>query len=251
MRLPANNRGHRPRKTVEMRTLVISDIHANIDALRAIDEPCDQVLCLGDIVDYGPEPAACIDYLKDLTVPLLRVRGNHDNAVAFRVDCACGEAYKHLSVETREYMWEVLDDDRLTWLGEPATSVELDSGGKRVLAVHAAPSDNLFKYLTPDTSEKEIADELAATDASIVLTGHSHHPFTRQLGGRLLVNVGSVGQPRDGIPQVSYAVLDDGRVELKRIGYDVEAVVAKLEALPLKPRTIEELVYILRHGQTP
>lgn len=234
-----------------MITLVISDIHANIDALRAIDEPCDQIVCLGDIVDYGPEPAACMDYLQQLSVPLLRVRGNHDNAVAFRVDCACGEAFRHLSVLTREYMWQVLDQKQLEWIGEPETSLMLESGGRSIYATHAAPSDNLFRYLTPETGDEDLALELETAGADIVLTGHTHKPFIREIDDRLMVNVGSVGQPRDGIPRVSYAIIEDGRVELKRADYDIAAAVARLRALPLDTATIGELVYILEHADTP
>lgn len=232
-----------------MRYLVLSDIHANPDALQAIDEPHDAVICLGDIVDYGPDPLPCIEYFRRGNV--YRVRGNHDNAVAFRVDCACGEAFKHLSVETREYMWQVLGEEELRFLGEAETGLMLESGGRPVLAVHAAPSDHLFRYLTPDTPAEELAEEMEAVSADIVLTGHSHRPFVREFGGRLLVNVGSVGQPRDGIPRVSYAVLEEGRVELKRADYDIEAAVNKLEALPYGERTKRQLIHILENAGTP
>lgn len=234
-----------------MRTLVISDLHGNIDALRAIDEPCEAVICLGDIVDYGPEPAACIDWLKSLPVPLTRVRGNHDNAVAFRMDCGCGQAFKHLSTITREYMWKVLDEEQLAWVGAPATSTSLELDGHHVYATHAAPSDNLFKYLVPETSDEDLAAELELAGADIVLTGHTHKPFLRELNGMLMVNVGSVGQPRDGIPRVSYAIIEDDRVELKRVDYDLAAAVARLKALPLGTRTIRQLTYILEHADTP
>ncbi len=232
-----------------MRYLVLSDIHANPDALAAIDEPHDAVICLGDIVDYGPEPSPCIDFFRGGDV--LRVRGNHDNAVAFHADCACGEAFRHLSVETREYMWQVLSDEELRFLGEAPTSLMLESGGRPVLAVHAAPSDHMFKYLTPDTPPSELAEEMEAVKADIVLTGHSHRPFIREFGGRLLVNVGSVGQPRDGIPRASYAVLENGRVELKRVEYDIEAAVDKLKKLPCGEKTRGQLIHILEHAGTP
>ncbi len=232
-----------------MRTLVLSDIHANIDALEAIDEPCDAVLFLGDVVDYGPEPAACINWLRERGAK--RVRGNHDNAVAFRMDCGCGEAYRHLSVQTREYMWQVLDQERLDWLGAAPISLELESGGHRVLAVHAAPSDNLFRYVTPEASDADLAAEAALTDADIILMGHTHRPFIREAGGKLLVNVGSVGQPRDGIPMASYAVIEGGQVELNQAQYDVEAAVARLRRLPLEERAINELAYILRNAGMP
>jgi putative phosphoesterase len=232
-----------------MRVLVISDIHGNLDALSAIDEPCDRVICLGDLVDYGPEPAACIESLRSRGLD--RVRGNHDNAVAFRVDCGCGEAFKHLSVATREYMWQVLDEDTLAWLGAAPTSLQAEIDGRRILAVHAAPSDHMFKYLTPDTPDRELAEEASLVDADIILTGHSHRPFQRRFGDKLLVNVGSVGQPRDGIPRVSYAVIEDGGIELKRVDYDVGSAMAKIRKLPLKELVRDQLAYILEHAGTP
>ena len=232
-----------------MRILVLSDIHANIDALEAIDEPCDQVLFLGDAVDYGPEPAACIDWLRERKA--MRVRGNHDNAVASRVDCGCGQKYLHLSRASREYMWSVLDDERLAWLGEPETSLGLESGDRRILAVHAAPSDNMFKYVTPETSDDELAAEAALTEADIILMGHTHRPFLRRAGGRMMVNVGSAGQPRDGVAMASYAVIENGEVELKRVRYDIEAAVARLRRLPLDGRVTSELAFILENAGMP
>lgn len=231
-----------------MRVLVISDIHANIDALEAIDEPCDQIICLGDIVDYGPEPAACIEALQK---SLLRVRGNHDNAVAFRMDCGCGEAFRHLSVATREYMWQVLKPEHLAWLGEADLQLETTIDGRRIYAVHAAPSDPLFKYLLPGAPDTELRQEAALADADIILMGHTHKPFLREADGKLLVNVGSVGQPRDGIPEVSYAVIEEGRVELRRTAYDVERAAARVRDLPLDGLVREQLVYILQNASEP
>jgi predicted phosphodiesterase len=105
-------------------------------------------------------------------------------------------------------MWQVLGEKELAWLGEPPTSMVLNSGDKRVFVTHAAPSNHLFKYLTPETPDEEIAEELGIGGADIVIVGHSHRPFVRGVKGRLLVNVGSVGQPRDGIPKASYAILE-------------------------------------------
>lgn len=232
-----------------MRILVLSDIHANIDALTAIEEPHDAILFLGDVVDYGPDPAACIDFLRQAGA--MRLRGNHDNAVAFRMECGCGELYLHLSRATREFTWQVLDEERLSWLGSAETSLSLDSGDRRVFAVHAAPSDQLFKYLIPETPDEELAREAEIAGTDIILMGHTHRPFIREVGGTLMVNVGSVGQPRDGIPEASYAVLEDGRIELKRARYDLPAVMDKLRALPLEPKVIEELTFILERAGMP
>lgn len=232
-----------------MRILVLSDIHGNIDALEAIDEPYDRILFLGDVVDYGPAPAACIEFLAEHNA--LRVRGNHDNAVAFRIDCGCGEAFRHLSMITREYMWQSLSPAQLEWVGAPGTSIELRQGNRSIYATHAAPSDNLFKYLTPGTPDAELAAEVKAAGTDIVLTGHTHMPFQREVGGRLIVNAGSVGQPRDGIPRAGYAIVEDGEVELKRVDYDIERAVHRLKQLPIDTSAIEQLAYILEQATTP
>jgi putative phosphoesterase len=227
----------------------LSDIHGNIDALEAIDEPCDRILFLGDVVDYGPDPVACIEYLANRNA--LLVRGNHDNAVAFKADCGCGEAFKHLSLITREYMWKVLDQSQLEWLGRSATYRELWQTGKSIYATHASPSDNLFKYLLPDTLDEELRLEAVVAGTDIVLTGHTHKPFARVVSGRLFVNVGSVGQPRDGTPKASYAIIENGQVELKRVEYDIEHAVSRLKKLPIDPGAIGQLAYILEHADTP
>lgn len=232
-----------------MRILVLSDIHGNIDALEAIDETHDRILFLGDVVDYGPDPIACIDFLKQNNA--LRVRGNHDNAVANRVDCGCGEAFRHLSVLTRQYMWQILGEEQLQWLGAADTFLEMWQTDRSVYATHAAPSDNLFKYLPPDTPDEELELEGVVAGADIVLTGHTHKPFAREAGGRLIVNVGSVGQPRDCIPRASYAIIERGQVELKRVDYDVERAAARVMALPIDAIAREQLAYILRNAQEP
>ena len=76
-------------------------------------------------------------------------------------------------------------------------------------------------------------------------------PFMKEIGGRLMVNVGSVGQPRDGIAKASYAVLENGEVELKQVQYDVKSAIARLRKLPIDKTAIDELSYILKHAKMP
>src|SRR6056297_2277629 len=94
---------------MSMKILIMSDIHGNKEALDAVlSVPHDEVFCLGDIVDYGPDPVGCIELIQNEKIPV--IKGNHDNAVASRVDCGCGYKYKHLSIATREYTWGQLGD---------------------------------------------------------------------------------------------------------------------------------------------
>ncbi|MHB1361250.1 MAG: metallophosphoesterase family protein [Thermoleophilia bacterium] len=230
-----------------MRTLVISDIHGNIDALQAIDEQYDNIVCTGDIVDYGPNPRECIEFLRERNV--IRARGNHDHAVAFCQDCQTPKGpLRRLSLASREYTEKVLSDGEKSWLGEAETSVQTGHDGLRIFAVHGAPSNHMYKYLLPQTSDEVLAKEVASVDADIIVIGHTHQPFIKRFDGKVLVNAGSVGQPRDGIAKACYAIIEDGAVEIRRAEYDVAAVVAKTRAIPIDKSLRERLAYLIENA---
>ena len=137
-----------------MKLLLIADIHANYEALQTVLEiPHDRAICLGDIVDYGPDPDKCIDLLRKKEIPT--IRGNHDNAVAFKVDCQCGYKYKHLSIATREYTWEILDRDRMEYLQKLPLLIKEEIDGKKLYLTHASPR-SMFEYIKPETPDEEI-----------------------------------------------------------------------------------------------
>jgi putative phosphoesterase len=228
-----------------MRILVVSDIHANYAALREMPENVDRVLCLGDLVDYGPDPKPCIDWVRDRKA--LGVRGNHDNAVAFRVSCGCAPAMREASEETRSLMWDLLDPADLDFLGSQPLTATVTLGGVRFHLVHAMPSDPLYTYLGPD-QEMRWAEEVGSVDADILLVGHTHLPMVMRVGKKLVVNPGSVGQPRDGDPRAAYAVVEDGEPRLKRAAYDVRATVNALTTKALTNQTVESLTRLLRSG---
>lgn len=238
------------RYNLRMRTMVISDIHGNIDALTAIDESYDNIICLGDIVDYGPSPRECVEFIMELEVH--RVRGNHDHAVAFCKDCQTPHGpYRHLSLVSREFTTNILGDREKKWLGEAETSVRVEHDGLSIFAVHGAPSNHMYKYLTLHTPDEELAREADTVDADIILTGHTHQPFIKKINGKLVVNVGSVGQPRDGNLGACYAVIENGEVEIRRAGYDVAAVVGKTLAMPVDEPVRTQLVYLLEQAKAP
>src|SRR5271157_5501899 len=118
-----------------MKLLLIADIHANYEALQTVLEVShDRAICLGDIVDYVPEPDKCIDFLREKVIPT--IRGNHDNAVAFKVDCQCGYKYRHLSIATREYTWKVLDKSRIEYLQKLPLLIKEIIDGKKFYLTH-------------------------------------------------------------------------------------------------------------------
>lgn len=232
-----------------MKILLIADIHANLEALRTVLEvPHDRVICLGDIVDYGPDPDKCIELLRKTNIPTLR--GNHDNAVAFKADCQCGYKYKHLSIATREYTWGVLDQSQIEFLQKLPLVFREEIDGKKLFLTHASPR-SIFEYIKPETPDEAImemlADPMEPVDAEFLVIGHSHIPMNRKLGALTIINPGSVGQPRDGDTRADCGVFDTetGDVEFIRLDYDIDAVCAKIEERMLHA---DELTGILKRG---
>jgi predicted phosphodiesterase len=230
-----------------MRYLVLTDIHANLEALEsclsdARDRNCDQTLVLGDLVGYGADPNAVIDRVIALK-PLAIVRGNHDKV-------ACGleqaEGFNAVAKSAARWTLEVLTPRNRDWVAAlPQGPTQVDD---LVEICHGSPFDE----------DAYIFDELDAVRAlkvstrPICLFGHTHYPVTFELadetiesigsspasemrvqirdGCRYLINPGSVGQPRDGDPRAAYAIVDtsERRVELFRAKYPVEEAQAKI-----------------------
>jgi diadenosine tetraphosphatase ApaH/serine/threonine PP2A family protein phosphatase len=231
---------------------ILSDIHANLEALRAVlddaDARADGVLCLGDTVGYGADPEACVELLASRARAI--VAGNHEWGVAERLDLAWFNRWARAAAEwTRER----LDDDHRAWLAALPLSLEV---GDATL-VHAAPGqpDEWDYLVTPEDGWGAFAD--FATRWCFV--GHSHVPGAWSLGSsgpdhdprpetvlsergrRYIVNVGSVGQPRDRDPRAAYALWDveAGRVDIRRVVYDVAEARRKIEAAGL-PRFLAD-----------
>jgi putative phosphoesterase len=228
-----------------MRILVVSDIHANLEALRRIPEGHDRLLCLGDLVDYGPDPAPCIAWVRDRAT--VAVRGNHDNAVASRVDCRCAPVMQEASQKTREIMWQLLGTDDLSYLAARPLTADLELDGVRFHMVHATPSDPLYRYLRP-SDEARWKAELQALEADILLVGHTHLPMLLRVGEKIVLNPGSVGLPSDGDPRAAFAVIEDGVPRLERVEYEVEATVGRLDRKALPATVVDKLSHLLRTG---
>lgn len=228
------------------RILIISDLHANREALDSVLEKVsyDGVLCLGDLVDYGPEPAECIDWARRNGI--VTVRGNHDNAVAFKVDCGCGYAYKHLSVATREYTWASMGDRDIAYLAGLPTLVEKDVDGIKIMLAHGSPK-SFFDYIYPDTPAGRLDELTEGVSCEYLAVGHTHKPAILKTRRMTILNPGSVGQPRDGDARASCMAFDTAAREARiiRVKYDLEAVCRKIRA---KMPHAAELEAILRRG---
>ncbi|GAB6861066.1 metallophosphoesterase family protein [Haloplanus litoreus] len=205
-----------------MRLGVLADIHGNRIALDAVldDMPSvDGVVCAGDVVGYNPWPAACVEAVRDREIPT--VMGNHDRAVARDT----GFRFNAMAAAGVEYARDRLDRDALSWLaGLPAERAAADG---RVKLVHGHPEDP-DRYTYPDEFSAAMLDR-----EDLLVTGHTHVQGHRTFDAGVVMNPGSVGQPRDGDPRAGYAVVELGSgsggdavtVEERRVEYDVDAVV--------------------------
>jgi predicted phosphodiesterase len=241
-----------------MRIAVISDVHANLHALDAVLADAgsvDAIWHLGDIVGYGPEPDVVVDRLA--TAGAIGVRGNHDSAACggneidwFNADARAAMEWTRRAISPSTVAW-------LTALPERRQEAEFT-------LVHGSPLDPIWEYVTTTAAAR---DNLAAISTAHGLNGHTHVPIAFSLDGdrmrriapmagrateleldghRLLLNPGSVGQPRDGDPRASYLILDLAarRAQWGRVAYDIDAVRAQMRAAGLPLRLSERL----RHG---
>ena len=230
-----------------MRILVVSDIHANWQALSAIDEPYDLCLCLGDLVDYGPDPGRCVRWA--IKHANYAIRGNHDHGVAQGIPVSGETGYRYLTGVTRPLMWESLDAEERRYLLQLPVTQRFNLGGLRYLLVHATPRDPLDEYVMKDP--KIWAKRLQNVDADIVCVGHTHMQFNIMVDNVVVLNPGSVGQPRDGDARAAYAIIDDNRIELKRVEYAVEDTIARIDVSPLPEKAKALMAHGLRYGRLP
>jgi len=230
-----------------MKILLIADIHSNWPALQAIDESFDVCLVLGDIVDYGTDPSPCVDWVRKNAT--YAIRGNHDHAVVQQVAARQGSGLKGLQAATRPLQRKLLDASQLKYLSKLPVTQSVRLNGLRFLLVHATPRDPLDEYLSEDPSGWREA--LEGIDADIVCVGHTHLPFEIKLDGIRVINPGSVGQPRDGDPRCSYAVIDDGKVIFHRVEYDIDATIRQMRSTGVVNSAIDLAEAMLKSGCRP
>ena len=229
-----------------MRIALLSDIHGNLPALEvalavASDMGAERVVIAGDLVGDGPHPVEVVARARACGAEC--IRGNVDRQV---VELAREEREKKLGKTARggkgqksNRAWAALRlreaEEQLEWLALLPDELRFDVGGTRILIVHGSPlgdSDYVYPSITPAGLAGKL-EPLAGYRPDVLVCGHSHVPFAREVDGVLVVNCGTVGRPADGDPRGTVAVLelgDDGerRARLVRFTYPVESVVAAL-----------------------
>ena len=213
-----------------MRYGVVADIHGNLPAFEAVIHAMpavDQWLCAGDIVGYNPWPADCLAQVRDLDAAT--VMGNHDRAVASDT----GFRFNSMAAAGVTYARDELSEDALEWLDSLPNRRTIDGGD--ILLVHGHP-ENPDRYTYPD----EFSPAMLENNARVTITGHTHVQGVREFEEGVVMNPGSVGQPRDGDPAAAFAVLDIGdgddasgiseiTVETRRVSYDIDRVIDAVE----------------------
>ena len=227
-----------------MKIVIISDVHANFEALGVLPREYDELWILGDLVNYGPNPLEAVEFAR--AKASLIVRGNHDHSAGFGEAPRCSARFRSMAEATGCFTSSVLSGAQKQFLRELPLRAERKVDGVRFFACHATPSDPLYEYCPPDSDRWPA--EVRAVRADIVLTGHTHLPFQRRVGEQLIVNPGSLGQPKHGRPEACYAVWDGGSMRLHSSVYPVEETVHKVMALPLAAKIQEQLTAILRDG---
>ncbi|AMV22262.1 metallophosphoesterase family protein [Planctomyces sp. SH-PL14] len=232
---------------------IISDIHGNLEALEAVLADIrtlgiKEVFCLGDIIGYGPNPRECIDLvMQNCTVTIL---GNHDNAALFDPEGFNPQAERAIFWTRKQLESDdtAKNDKRWEFLGDlPRMRREAN-----FLFVHGSARNPLNEYVFPeDIYNQRKMERIFGLVESYCFQGHTHIPGVFQeeysfsspdeigsevkLGDRkVLVNVGSVGQPRDGDSRAAYIVLDQTAktVQFRRVLYDIEKTISKIYAIP-------------------
>lgn len=237
-----------------MRTLVVSDIHANLNAFQAVLAAAgtvDQVWFLGDIVGYGPDPNECVELLQQQP-ELKALMGNHDAALMdyISIDRFNGEAADAVRVQKSLVSKETID-----FLETLHFKIELGD----LTLTHGSPRNPVWEYVLSTAVAKENFEHFK-TDGCLI--GHSHIPVIFVMGedgsvrtllpghgdrwkaaGRFILNPGSVGQPRNFDPRASYVIWDDdeGTWGFYRVEYDFEPVQDRIVALGIPPRQASRL----------
>ncbi|SFS13885.1 phosphoesterase, MJ0936 family [Dyella sp. OK004] len=228
-----------------MKVVIVSDLHGNYDAWSHLpEENYDELWVLGDLVNYGPEPEKIVEEM--MTKAHVIVRGNHDQAVAYEDDSTWSPRYRELATASRRHTSSVLSAQQKNFLRDLPLQATREQRGTVFHMVHATPSNPMYGRLAPDADAW--LDEIESTPGDVLLVGHSHIPFVRTIGNKVLLNPGSLGQPRSGGSDACYATWEGGKFSLKSYPYPVDTTIRKIEALALAPPIVERLTTILRTG---
>lgn len=224
-----------------MRIAILSDIHANITALEAVLDDLKQqnveaVYCLGDLVGYAPFPNEVIDRIQRDAIPT--IMGNYDDGVGYDRD-ECGCAYRdpeeqRLGDISLQWTKKTVTPERKAFLQSLKAEIRFEAGGKRFRLVHGSPR-RMNEYLFEDRDPRSLERIAEGADCDVLVFGHTHKPWERDIAGVRFVNAGSAGKPKDGDPRACWVLLTAApgapvAVDYRRVPYDIAAEAAAIRA---------------------
>lgn len=236
-----------------MRIALIADVHSNIFALNEVlldidNRNVDLIVCMGDLVGYAPFPNEVIDTIRENKI--LTIKGNYDEAVGEEL-MVCGCDYpdpKDAQNAGISLNWTIDEtrEDNKDFLSSLPKEVRMSFEGKTVLFVHGSPR-MINEYLKENSKEAEMV--MADFNADILVCGHTHKPYYKMYGSKMLVNAGSVGKPKTGNPMANYVIIDldkdNTKVEIHEVEYDFEQTARAIEENGLP----QEFAEIIRTGK--
>jgi putative phosphoesterase len=228
-----------------MKFAILGDIHGNISALTAaydaaVSAKAEKIFHLGDLGGYAPFVNEVVDFLIEHGIE--GVQGNYDETVANdREHCGCKyEDPVQEEMANLSFLWTKQHASKKTkeYLRNLPVSISLNISGKKALLFHATPKkNNLYWY--EDRPEKFFQEMAGKVDADIMVYGHTHKPYRKNFGGKIFINAGSVGKPKDGDPRTCVTLVDITwetiNVEFLRVSYDVNKVAEAIISNGLPP----------------
>ena len=239
-----------------MRSIIVSDVHSNLEAFQSVIDDADsrggfdEIWSLGDLVGYGPDPGGCIDLLR--SYDNRSIAGNHDLAAVGKLSL---EAFNMYASAAAQWTTAQLSQEHVEYLRGLPLRIEVED----FTMVHGSPRDPVWEYVVSTSSA---AANFHHFTTARCLVGHSHLPFISRPNGtsavfldfpvdspvtvgrdRLIINPGSVGQPRDGLPSASYALFDSkkGTITHHRAEYEIPTTQQKMRTRGLPQYLIDRL----------
>jgi len=223
-----------------MKIALISDIHGNLEALNAVlkeikKRKINKIICCGDIIDYGGNSNECVEIIKKNEIK--SVLGNHDYTAATLDDI---DWFSYIAQRTAEITNKLLTEKNKKFLLKMPKVIKYEN----LFIVHGSPRDYLHEYIYPDTPDSIFKDFFNIVKKQIIAMGHSHIPFVKKIKNKLILNPGSVGQPRDGNNKASFCVLDNKnlKAEIVRVKYDIKKAADKIEEIGM-PNPISDRLF--------
>ncbi len=222
---------------------LISDIHSNLEAFEAVLKEMKKykikkIFCLGDIVGYGANPNECIDLIRKNKIK--SVLGNHD--------------YEAINLQNIDW-FNPIARNAILWTSKQLTETNKEflkslptcSEFENMYLAHGSPRDNLYEYVFPDVNEFDLREFFIMANKNVIAVGHSHIQFIKKNNSKIIINPGSIGQPRDLNSKAAFCFFDTKglNVKLKRVDYDIGKAANKILKAGL-PKFLAERLYLGR-----